>query len=83
MLVSNIRKSQQDDRWHGVAPAYFRLFFAKNIFLVVLICLFISESIIFRKSWTEAGNSMNVDYSPYALPTAVYPCCLSLLSSHH
>jgi hypothetical protein len=83
MLISNVRKAQQDDRWHGVTPAYFRLFFAKNIFLIVLACLFIPESIIFRKSWTEAGYSVDEYYSPYALPNAVYSCCLLLFSSHH
>jgi hypothetical protein len=83
MLISSISKVQQDDRWHGVALVYFRLFFAKNIFLIVLACLFISESIIFRKSWTEAGYGVDEDYSPYVLSTAVYSCCLSLLTSHH
>jgi hypothetical protein len=80
MFISSISKVQQDDRWHGVALVYFRLFFAKNIFLIILACLFISESVIFRKSW---GYGVDEDYSPYVLSTAVYSCCLSLLTSHH
>jgi hypothetical protein len=83
MFISSISKVQQDDRWHGVALVYFRLFFAKNILLIVLACLFISESIIFRKSWTEAGYSVDDYYSPYALPTALYSCCLSLFNFHY
>jgi hypothetical protein len=67
MLISNFRNAQQDDRWHGAAPTYFRLFLVKNILIVVLACLFVPESIIFRKSWIEEGYSLEDTASPYAI----------------